>query len=172
MPDGSTLTTYDKDGNVSSKYTFTNDSKENKYGTVTDINGDKLDNSKIAYGGNYTIFGTSDNSCNAETLHKNWAGSYIGPNNPKDYSGKESYQYKPTWSPTEMAAYTHDLEYDAIGAKGIGGALSPSTKSADMQLIYNCKQVLKDPNSSSKEKSRAKYIIAAFSITNFFKPAP
>ena len=43
MPDGSTLTTYDKDGNVSSKYTFTNDSKENKYGTVTDINGDKLD---------------------------------------------------------------------------------------------------------------------------------
>ena len=173
MSDGSTLTTYDKDGNVTSKYTFTNDSKENKYGTVIDINGDKLDNTQIKYGSNYTIFGTSDNSANAETLHKNmFDSSYIGPDNPKNYNGKDSYQYKPIWSPTEMAAYTHDLEYDALGAKGVGGALSPSTKCADVQLIYNCKQVLKDPNSSPQEKNRAKKIIAGFSIINFLKPMP
>ena len=171
MSDGSTLTTYDKDGNETSKYTFTNDNKENKYGTVADANGDKLDNTQIKYGSNFAIFGTSDNSTNGETLHKNMFGSsYIGPDNPKDYNGKDSYQYKPTWSPTEMAAYTHDLEYDALGAKGIGGALSPSTKCADMQLIYNCQQVLKNPNSSPNEKSRAKKIIAGFSTINFFKP--
>ena len=171
LSDGSTLTTYDKDGNVTAQYTFTNDSKDNKYGTVTDMNSNLMDNSQITYGSNYTIFGTSDNSVNAETLHKNMFGSsYIGPNNPKDYNGNDLYQYKPVWSPTEMAAFKHDLSYDALGARGIGGALSPSTKCADMQLIYDCQQVLKNPNSSPQEKSRAKKIITGFSVVDFFKP--
>jgi hypothetical protein len=129
-----------------------------------------MDNSQIIYGSNFTIFGTSDNSVNAETLHSNWIGSYIGPNNPKDYSGDDSYQYKPVWSPTEMAAFNHDLGYDALGARGIGGALSPSTKCVDTRLIYDCQQVLKNPNSSPQEKSRARKIITGFSVINFLKP--
>jgi RHS repeat-associated protein len=171
LKDGSTLTTYDKDGNITAQYTFTNDSKENKYGTVTDMNGNVMDNSQITYGSNYTIFGTSDNSVNAETLHKNWLehSSYIGPNNPKDYNEYDSYQYKPVGSPTEMAAYKHDLDYDALKAAGVSGALSYRTKCADMELISKCRKVLNNPQSSNVEKSRAKNIIRAFVLINTFK---
>jgi hypothetical protein len=175
---GSVMTVYSKDGNKI-QYTFTNDAKENKYGTVSDANGNVMDNSQIIYGNSYTIFGTTDESANAETLHKNlFSSSYIGPNNPQTYGNgtessiKDSYQYQPTWSPTEMAAYNHDLSYDALGASGVGGALSPSTKCADMKLISDCRKVLNNPNSSPQERSRANKIIAGFSIINFFKPAP
>jgi RHS repeat-associated protein len=168
---GTVMTVWSKGGDKI-QYIFVNDTKENKYGIVLDGNGNTLDNSKIIYGNSYTIFGTTDNSVNAETLHKNMFGSsYIGPNNPKDYNKNDSYQYKPVWSPTEMAAFTHDLDYNAVGAKGVGGALSPSTKDADMKLIYNCEQVLKNPNSTPEEKSRARKIITGFSIINFFKPS-
>ena len=85
-------------------------------------------------------------------------------------STKDSYQYQPTWSPTEMAAYKHDLYYNALEVSGPSGALSPKTKCADMQLIYDCKQVLKNHNISAQERSRAKAIIATFSFINFFKP--
>jgi len=95
----------------------------------------------------------------------------IGPNNPKDYRGRDSYQYQPTWSPTEMAAYRHDLWYDALGASGVGGAFSPRTKGADLHLIYECRQVLKNPNSSAQERSRARKNIAGFSSVNFIKPS-
>ncbi len=167
---GTRMTVYNKGGDKI-QYTFVNDAKENKYGTVLDTNGNTMDNSQIIYGDSYTIFGTTDNSVNAETLHGNLFGSsYIGPNNPKDYSGNDSYQYRPTWSPTEMAAYNHDLSYDALGAKGVSGALSPKTKCADMQLISDCHRVLNNSNSSPQEKSRAKKIITGFSIVNFFKP--
>ena len=37
-------------------------------------------------------------SVNAESLHNNYFGSsYIGPDNPKDYNGKDNYDYQPTW---------------------------------------------------------------------------
>lgn len=138
-----------------------------------------MNNNEITYGGNYTIFGTSNNSVNAETLHKNMLNSsYIGPNNPKTYgNGKpesiqDSYQYKPTWSPTEMAAYNHDLGYDGAGIKGIWGTLNPGAYCINMQLTADCYRVLKDPNSSSVEKTRARKIIAAFSLIDFFVPQP
>ena len=68
-----------------------------------------------------------------------------------------------------MASLRHDLWYDVLGASG-AGAISPRTKDADMYLMYECKQVLKDPNSSAQERSRARRIIAVFSTINFFKP--
>jgi RHS repeat-associated protein len=168
---GTKIRVYNNDGDEI-QYTFINDAEKNKYGTVLDGDGKTMDNSQIIYGKHYTIFGTTDKSVNAETLHKNMFGSsYIGPNNPKDYRGRDSYQYQPTWSLTEMASYKHDLDYDALGSRGVGGVLSPKTKYADMQLIYECKQVLNNPNSSSQERSRARKIIAGFSIVNFVKPA-
>jgi hypothetical protein len=167
---GTVMTVWSKDGDKI-QYTFVNDNKENKYGTALDGNGNTLDNSQIIYGNSYTIFGTTNNSVNAETLHKNLLkhSSYIGPNNPKDYNGNDSYQYKPVWSPTEMAAYKHDLDYDALGVAGVSGALSYRTKYADMELITKCQKVLNNPNSSDTEKSRAKNIIRAFTFINTFK---
>ena len=168
---GTKISVYNNDGEPM-QYTFVNDAKDNKYGMVLDGNGNSMDNSQIIYGKNYTIFGTTDDSVNAETLHQNRLNSsYIGERNPKDYRGRDSYQYEPTWSQTEMAAYRHDLYYDALGASGPYGVLSPKTRCADMQLIYDCKQILNNPNSSSQEKSRARNIIRFFTIANFVKPA-
>ena len=48
----------------------------NEPGTV-DKDGIGQDNSEIIYGEDYTIFGTTDNSCNAATLHKNWLKGQI-----------------------------------------------------------------------------------------------
>ncbi len=87
---GTSFTKYNKDGSVKSQYTFFNDgSEENSYGAVVDANGNLMADDKIIYGNDFTIFGTSDNSVNAETLHKNLFGtSYIGPDNPKTYGNK------------------------------------------------------------------------------------
>lgn len=163
MTDGSTLTVYDKNGNITSKYTFTNDAKENKYGTVTDIKGNKLDNTQIKYGSNYTIFGTSDNSCNAETLHKNYMEtSYTGPNNPLDYKGKETYQYMPK-NISEYPAMLHDMMYDKKGAKGITDALfNTKVSDADRMLYILETAIAASPNVSTIERVKALAVALTF----------
>ena len=82
---GTSFTKYNKDGSIKSQYTFFNDAgKHNEYGAIVDANGNLMADDQIIYGKDFTIFGTSDNSVNAETLHKNLFGtSYTGPNNPK-----------------------------------------------------------------------------------------
>ena len=135
------------------------------------VNPDKT----IIYGKDYTLFaGVTDASVNAETLHNNMFGSsYIGPNNPKDYNGKDNYDYKPIWSPTEMAAYRHDKAYDAVGAKGLPGALlNQRTKCADQYLIYECKNIAKDPKMNASERSRARKIAFGFSCIDFIFKTP
>lgn len=121
-------------------FTFRNDLKDNKYGYVIK-DGEKLDNSSIYYGENYTIFGTTDNSVNAQTLHNNYLGtSYTGPNNPKTYLGRDSYQYIPQ-NKSEYGSYIHDLLYDKANAIGVEGALlntSQEVIDADYFLaLYN-----------------------------------
>ena len=161
---GFTITIGDKSGTAT--YIFYNDPMQNKYGYVTDGDGNRFNMANIIYGLHYTIFGTTDNSVNAETLHKNrfFGSSYIGDNNPKDYNGNDSYQYKPTWSPSEMAARNHDMRYDDIVAKGIIGTMLPKTQNADMKLIAECIAILKDPNSSPKDKANARWMILCFTI--------
>jgi len=158
------------------QYTVYNDHKNNRDGVMKDANGNAVNNDRnIIYGDKYTLFaGTTDGSVNAETLHKNWLdnSSYIGPNNPRDYNGKDNYDYKPTWSPTEMAAYRHDQFYDALGVKGPLGALSSRTKCADLMLINECKQIMNNPNVSASERSRAKSMSTGFSILNFLFKTP
>ena len=170
MSDGTTLTSYDKDGNVKSQYTFTNDSKENKYGTVTDMNGNKLDNTQITYGSNYTIFGTSDNSVNGETLHKNLMGtSYTGPDNPKDYLGFDSYQYQPR-NASEYPSMQHDKEYDKLHASGLTGALFDiRTLDADMRLVQRNAKLRNDPSIPIKDRHRAANTAAVFGFISGFK---
>jgi len=161
LPDGS------KVGN--GQYTVYN----NDNGILIDNNGNQVSNDRtIIYGDNYTLFaGTTDQSVNAETLHGNLFGSsYIGPNNPKDYTGKkDNHDYQPTWSPTDMAARKHDMSYDVLGAKGVLGALKYGTRCADRELIYDSKMVLSNPNSSNQERNRARAMGTTFSIINFFK---
>lgn len=152
-------------------YTFVNDTKENKYGYV--IKGsEKQDNNRILYGDDYTIFGTSDNSVNARTLHNNYLGtSYTGPNNPKDYNGKESYQYIPR-NKSEIGSYIHDLLYDNAGAKGLKGALgncTPEIINADMFLAqYNYINMI-NPNTPLIDRGRSLLTASLFTIIVGYK---
>ena len=158
------------------QYTVYNDHKNNKDGVMKDAQGNAVNPDKtIIYGKDYTLFaGVTDASVNAETLHNNMFGSsYIGPNNPKDYNEDDNYDYKPIWSPTEMAAYRHDKAYDAVGAKGLVGAfLNQQTKCADLYLIKECSTIAKDPKMSASERSRARKIAFGFSCIDFIFKTP
>ena len=153
------------------RYTVYNDHKDNKYGFVIDNKTRKVVNNdrEIRYGENFTLFaGVTDQSVDASTLYKNLFGSsYIGGNNPKNYKGKENFDYKPTWSPTEMAAYCHDLEYIAAGASGATSAffnVSEAVISADIKLVYTCYNIAKDPSVSASERKRAKKTAKGFNF--------
>lgn len=139
-------------------YTFINDLVENKYGTVL-MNGVLQDNSKIIYGEDYTIFGTTDKSCNAATLHKNILGtSYTGPTNPLDYNKELSYQYIPR-NRSELASMVHDKSYNVVEAKGIVDALFNCTKPvvyADLRLVkQNISNIYYSPSYKDKLLSLA-----------------
>lgn len=159
-------------------YIFINDTKDNKYGYV--IKGsEKQDNTKIIYGNDYTIFGTSDNSANAQTLHKNYLGTcYTGPNNPKDYNNNDSFQYIPR-NKSEYGSYIHDILYDKAKAEGINGALLNTTQeviAADAFLAqYNFFNML-NPNTPLVDKGRSvltaglfTFIVSYKSLLNIFK---
>ena len=152
---GTVMTTFAKNGDKT-QYTFTNDAEKNKYGTVTDTNGNVMDNSKIIYGNSYTIFGTSDNSVNAETLYKNFMGtSYTGPFNPKDYLQKGSYQYQPK-NISEYPAMIHDRIYDHFEVGGASGAFFNSDVfPADMLLAIQSLNIARKPDAPAKERIRA-----------------
>ena len=158
------------------QYTVYNDHKGNKNGVVKDANGNTIKPDRtIIYGKGYTLFaGVTDESVNAESLHNNMFGSsYIGADNPKSYNGEDNYDYQPTWSPTEMAAYRHDKAYDAVGAEGVSGALlNQRTKCADQCLIYECKNIAKDPKTNASERSRAQKIAFGFSCIDFIFKTP
>ncbi|MBL7712498.1 MAG: hypothetical protein JNL13_08550 [Chitinophagaceae bacterium] len=71
-----------------------------------------------------------------KTLNRNWfSSSYIGPYNPKDYKGKDNYDYIPK-SLGEYPAISHDKSYEKVGAYGITGVLFDTrTINADLQLF-------------------------------------
>ncbi len=162
--------THLKDGSTVAGYTFYNDHKDNKYGTVYDSNGALMDNSKIIYGDKYTIFGTSDNSVNAETLHKNLMGtSYTGANNPLDYLKNDSYQYKPR-NISEYGSVAHDIMYDDKKAKGVNGALfNTDVINADIGLAKYNIGVAMDRTVPLKDRGRAAVTAYTFSYISLFK---
>ena len=150
IPDGQAITI----GGVD--FTFNNDLVENKHGTVS-IGGKVQDNSRIIYGEDYTIFGTTDESCNAETLHNNYFGtSYTGPTNPLDYNGKYNYQYIPR-NRSELGSRLHDKAYDAAKAAGPLDAffnVSETVVRADARLLrYNLMNVYYSPSYYDKLRS-------------------
>ncbi|MBP7102689.1 MAG: hypothetical protein KBA86_05515 [Bacteroidales bacterium] len=157
------------------QYTVYNDHKENKYGVVKDADGNVVNNDKtIIYGKNFTLFaGVTDKSVDATTLYNNlFNSSYIGPYNPKNYIGDPNYDYLPTWSPTEMAAYRHDVAYDVTGAKGSFDAFTNTSHqvlSADNRLVFDCDRIKRDPSVSKKERMRASAISEFFSTVKYYK---
>ena len=164
-------TTMTLEGN---RYTFYNDNSENKYGRVA-MNGRLQDNGNIIRGERFDIFGTTDNSCDARTLHRNLMGtSYTGPNNPKAYNEKdESYQYIPR-NPSEIGSYVHDKAYDDVNAKGALDAFFNVTfpvMKADAKLVgynlRNAKNSLRRGN--VKEYGRSVATAAAFGAILIFK---
>ena len=176
---GTTMTKYNKDGSIKSQYTFFNDGGEhNEYGAVVDANGNLMADDQIIYGKDFTIFGTSDNSVNAETLHINlFSGartSYTGANNPKTYGSKDlgispedSYQYMPR-NLSEYPTMGHDLRYDAKGAKGPYDAiLEKKTIGADIKLAIGSAGIMLHPGVPAKDRARA--VAVAFDVISVWK---
>ena len=151
-------------------YIFHNDTKENKYGTV-DKNGVRQDNSKIIYGIFFNIFGTTDESCDASTLHKNLLGtSYTGGTNPQSYNKEDSYQYIPRNS-SEWASMLHDKMYGSVKAEGIDGALfdcRPKVLFADWALVQ-CNILNACISLSTKDKGRSIATAYVFNIIFTYK---
>ena len=152
-------------------YTFYNDNDDNKYGYVTK-KGKKLDNSNILYGDDFTIFGTTDNSVDAQTLHNNiFRTSYTGSNNPKDYNGNESYQYKPR-NKSEYGSYIHDILYSRAKARGANDAFlnfTPKVVAADQFLVYYNYYNMMSPNTPILDRGRSALTAALFSFIVGYK---
>jgi len=150
-----------------SEYVFSNEGN----GSVS-IDGAKKDDYPILYGDKYTIFGTADESCNGETVHQNWYGSYTGPKNPKNYNKEYSYQYPPQ-STSEWGSYIHDRLYDIAEAKGTFDALFNNNKTvitADKLLYqYNSLNVLNGNTSIEDRIVSAGTAIAFWGLYNFKK---
>ena len=122
------------------QYTVYNDPINNKNGVMKDANGNIVNpNRTIIYGDNYTLFaGVTDESVNAETLHKNLMGtSYTGPTNPTDYNSNDNFDYYPN-NLSEIFSIVHDLQYGDMSAAGINGVFGRTdTWKADMQLAMS-----------------------------------
>ena len=153
-------------------YTFNNDYKDNKYGTVS-VNGTVLDNNKSIMGEKFDIFATSDNSCDPTSLHRNYMGtSYTGPYNPYTYrdDNEPSYQYYPR-NRSEIPSMEHDMAYDKIGAQGIMHALlNPMTISADIRFVKSSINVALH-GQNFKDRLRAIGGATAFSFIIIYKKA-
>jgi RHS repeat-associated protein len=175
LDNGTNIKFYNGKGEMTGDFTFTNDRKENKYGTVTDGNGNKLPDNEITEGSGYRIFGTSDDSVDASTLYQNLFGSsYIGSNNPKTYKNEEdkrtdSYQFKPIGE-AEKAAYQHDLDYDRLKATGpMDAFFNKKTGQADRDLANRSKAIMNNPNLPKWDRNRAKAIYGVFNVIATYK---
>jgi RHS repeat-associated protein len=167
---------YLKDGSKvgNGQYTVYNDHKNNKYGVIKDNKGNVVKNDRnIIYGEKFTIFaGVTDQSVNAKTLHQNLMGSsYIGGNNPKDYSGDENYDYIP-YESSELPAMRHDLAYNKANAKGASDALTNTSDAvikADFRLIKEEFEIANNPKEPLSERNRARATAIGFRIILFNK---
>ena len=141
------------------QYTIYNDHEGNKNGVVKDANGKIINPDRtIIYGKGYTLFaGVTDESVNAETLHKNLMGtSYTGGNNPQNYNQEDNYDYTPS-NLSELFSIIHDKQYDNLGAVGIKGALfQTNTWKADLQLaVSNAFSISINPDLKDRMRSAA-----------------
>lgn len=124
LGEGSTVTsTTNGQADGEFQYTLHND------GTVTDANGNTMDNSKNIEARDKTIFSNCSDCLNPGSLYKNifWL-TYPGGNNPMTYGingkgAKASYEYVPSFQ-SEYPAIGHDRRYDNLGTAGALGLLT------------------------------------------------
>ncbi|MBD8388636.1 hypothetical protein [Dysgonomonas sp. BGC7] len=158
------MTRYNSKGEMTAQFTFFNDgSSNNEYGAVVDAHGNLMADDNIIYGKDFTIFGTSDNSVNAETLHGNLLGtSYTGGDNPMTYGNsaldiesKYSYEYKPR-NRSEYGSIVHDNLYDKAGAAGSTDAFfNTKVRDADLFLVGSNIANAIYPGTSLKDRGRS-----------------
>ncbi|MDE6153880.1 MAG: hypothetical protein K2G21_07040, partial [Muribaculaceae bacterium] len=151
-------------------YTFVNDSEQNKYGSVVS-NNQLLPNNQIIQGADFDIFGTSDDSCDAASLHNNLMGtSYTGPDNPQSYENLDSFQYKQR-NISEYNSIIHDIEYSKAGVNGVLGALfDTSVIDADKEFLRRNVFTIKY-NNSVIDRKRSLNAAIAFSYIVLTKSA-
>lgn len=190
VTEGSTLKVTDtRTGAEVEKYRFFKGG--NNKGLVIDKDGEHLDPSQIVKTeGNSTIFGTSDNSLNAGTLHNNlfsipyeWFGrrieilptTYTGPWNPKTYGDGnpgsiiDNYDHLPELL-SDWAAFYHDKDYDALGLIGPTDAiLNTKGLKADIKLTLREIGVVMNTKASIDDKVRAGLVATAFGAISVFK---
>ena len=153
------------------QYTVYNDHQHNRNGQIIDSEGNRVNPDRtIIYGSNFRIFaGVTDESLNAETLHKNLMGtSYTGGDNPKSYNNHDNYNYIPS-NLSELFSIVHDKQYDDLGAVGIKGALlQTNTWKADF-LLATSNLVSIPFNRNYIDKTRSAATAAAFYFIGTYK---
>ena len=163
--------TYLKDGTKvgNGQYTVYNDHKNNRDGVMKDSKGNVVKNDRnIIYGNGFTLFaGVTNESVNAETLHKNLLGSsYVGGNNPKTYGKQDSYEYLPK-NTSEYPAMKHDIAYNNAEAKGAADAffnVSDAVIKADSQFIREQFQIANNPQIPRADRNRARAYAIGFRV--------
>jgi len=166
LKDGTSITDKNPDGSVNSEYTLLDDN----LGMVKDRNGQIMDNSQNISTGSYIIYATCDTCLDPGTLYKNWLfnTTYIGPNNPKCYDGKWSYDYLPK-NISEYPAIAHDKAYDQIGIEGIWPALTDTRAiDADLKLVQ-METIIAMVSGDPLERFRGQCTAGAFSLVLTFK---
>lgn len=124
LDEGSTVTSV-TNGQADGEYQYTT---LHDNGTVTNSNGDVMDNTQNIEARDKTIFSNCSDCLNPGTLNKNLLElTYPGGDNPKTYGGDWSYEYTPLFQ-SEYPAIGHDRRYDNLGTKGALGLLT-DTKS-------------------------------------------
>ena len=133
-----------------------NNGNDNK-GEVTDLFGNVMDKTKnIQVLSRTIIYATCDECLDPGTLYDNLFGtSYTGGNNPKTYSEKDNFDFKPR-NPSEYGSVVHDKMYNAAGAKGLTDAFTNTNvwKADALLTAYNIINMA-NPAASFKDKLRS-----------------
>lgn len=174
LANGTTYVSYDKDGNILAQFNFFNDaSTNNEYGAITDGDGGLCPDNQVVECNRFTVFGTSNKSTDAETVHKNymWGPSYLGSNNPKDYNGDDSYQYESRLI-DDFFPEIHDKDYDAKKDKGVMDALfNTNVLVADLKLVAGSSAIALAPPPfvTLPQRARASAVVVGFGAISAFK---
>ena len=131
------ITSISPDGNVSDRFCLLPDGRIflNDKEIVTEYN-------------NHNLHIGKESLASKSSLHDNWYGFYLGPNNPKNSDGLDLYAVPPM-DYLDYAAYQHDNDYAKVGAEGPFDALfSTATITADLKFAIRC--MTYEPPSSLK----------------------
>lgn len=95
--------------------------------------------------------------------------TYPGPNNPKNYAGKDVFVYEPRLR-SEYPTIGHDRRYDRLGATGASGLfLDFRAIGADRKLIEEERELMFDKDIALRDKVGAFVVASGIAIASSFK---